>query len=755
MVPLKSFTKAFRGPSEEEIVQGLSADNMAPKSPPRLPREPFRNLPRMQDRRERYSDELSVEVEEPSLFPLPPSPGSSIGKRREADVPLDSDNGSSESSGAKSLGATGRAPIVGGTPLVKPFVKPKVGSGSTGSKPASVKPKSEPVHNRPNQADVGEPTTSKASMTSRRTASNAVITESPVSNTGDTQNLLTEIAKQDSKAAATGFEVNAIAAPPRSPATSLMEVATKEVVTIDEDADRNTIATEPPDLDELPKINRSSNQVTEIKCRASELNRDGEPNTDSRPAGTPSDSRPLNHEMLVPSVKVNVNGPSALLVNLESSFEVVAKNDGRIPLNGLAVRVAVPKHVTMGAFSASAGSAQLDHDQDGNAIVWQLEHLEAGESKALKLLLQSAQPEHFALGLEWTLMPQLAEIQLQVQQPQLAIAIEGPSEVEFGKAQTYRIRVKNPGNADAKDVEIALTAEPYGSNQSNIGDVAAGAERVVEVEMLFKQSGLLPVVATASSAVSQLKAQSAVDVQVRQSELIATWFGPAEFYQGSIVDYELELTNMGTIAAVGVECKVKLPQGAEGITLPPGATRSGDTVKWNVNRIEPSQKLQVPFRMTLSKLGENALAFEATCSSSVDAAATILTSIDSIADLHLAVMNPVAPAPVGQPVVYEIVITNRGKKAASGVEVVAQFSDGIEPIRLEGGAGRIITGQAIFNSIASIKPNEKLTLKVVAEASKSGVHRFRAEVKCIDSDADLLEEQSTRFLATGNRPDRR
>ena len=273
--------------------------------------------------------------------------------------------------------------------------------------------------------------------------------------------------------------------------------------------------------------------------------------------------------------------------------------------------------------------------------------------------------------------------------------------------------------------------------------------------MTFQQPGLLPVVASAHSTVSQLKAQSAVDVHVRQSELIATWFGPAEFYQGSIVDYELELTNTGTIAAVGVECKVKLPQGSEGVVLPPGTTRSGDSVKWEIKRIEPQEKLNIPFRMTLTKLGENAIEFDAKCSSSVDAAATIVTSIDSIADLHLAVSDPVAPAPVGQPVVYEIVITNRGKKAASGVEVVAQFSDGVEPIRLEGGAGRIVPGQAVFNSIASIKPNEKLTLKVIAEASKSGVHRFRTEVKCVESDADLLEEESTRFLATGTRPDRR
>ena len=100
-------------------------------------------------------------------------------------------------------------------------------------------------------------------------------------------------------------------------------------------------------------------------------------------------------------------------------------------------------------------------------------------------------------------------------------------------------------------------------------------------------------------------------------------------------------------------------------------------------------------------------------------------------------------------------ITNRGKKAASDIEVIAQFSEGIEPLRLEGHTGRVVPGQAIFNSIPSIQPNEKLVLRIVAEASKPGVHRFRTEVKSLGSDTDLLEEESTRYLATGLKPDRR
>jgi len=771
LVPLKSFTKAFRAPTEAEIEESMDVESLMPKSPPRLPREPFRNLTRSQERRDRANNDLSIEVEGPSLFPIPPNRGTQ--------APTKNDSGSGLASADSTpfpIGSSGRAPIVGGEPAVKPIAKPKSNTPPTMAKALSVQGKPENLNAK---ADTGTNTkndavTLESSSTSRRTASNAVITESPSPIVSDKPSLHEAVANRN-QSAATHVQDKALAdaALAASKTKNLLDLgdsnATHTIAnplapnTIPSEDDDSTTATSNPSTkpkeepassateenDDLPKINRSTNVASEMKRRSSDQR------GDERSSIGSTASPALRHEMSVPSVKVNVNGPSALLVNQEASYDVVAKNDGRSPLNGLAVRIAVPTHVNVGQFSASAGTAQLDNDQDGNAIVWQLDQLEAGESKNLRLILQSPKPEHFALGLEWTLMPQLAELPLQVHQPQLAVAIEGPSEVEFGKPQTYRIRVKNPGNADVKAVSIALTADPYGSNQSDIGDVAAGAERVVEVEMTFQQSGTLPVVATASSTVSQLKAQSAVDVQVRQSELTATWSGPSEYYQGSPTDYELELTNTGTIAAVGVECKIKLPQGSEGVTLPPGTTRSGDFVKWEIKRIEPQQKLSIPLRMTLTKIGENAIQFDAKCSSSNDANATILTNIDSIADLHLAVTDPVAPAPVGQPVVYEIVITNRGKKAASNVEVLAQFSEGVEPIRLEGGIGQIVPGQAIFNPVATIKPNEKLILKVVAEASKSGVHRFRTEVKCVGSDADLLEEESTRFLATSNKSDRR
>jgi len=146
------------------------------------------------------------------------------------------------------------------------------------------------------------------------------------------------------------------------------------------------------------------------------------------------------------------------------------------------------------------------------------------------------------------------------------------------------------------------------------------------------------------------------------------------------------------------------------------------------------------------------MAFQAGSDRNLVLESKITTRVEAIADLELSVKEPQAPAPVGTPVVYEIQVVNRGSKAAENVRVVAQFSEGIEPLKIEGHTGRIVPGQAVFDSLPQIGPKQTLILKVICQASNGGVHRFRAAVQSPDSQEDLLEEGSTRFVASGTKP---
>ncbi len=457
-------------------------------------------------------------------------------------------------------------------------------------------------------------------------------------------------------------------------------------------------------------------------------------------------------ELKQPGISINIAGPNAMVVGQETVYELVAKNHGNSNLNGLIVRLSLPNSIVIGNAVATSGATQPDREDGGNAILWEVETIPSGQTQSLKLPLKTASPEHFAMNVEWTALPQSQSLQVKVHEPKLDLALEGPAEAEYGVPVKYRLRVKNPGNAVAKMVEVRLAAESFGSNQSVVGDIAPGAERVIDVELLFEQGGVIPILATANSSVSHVQSQSQIDVRVRQAKLVAKWEGLTNYYQGSVGDYRLILTNEGDAAINQAKCSLSIPNGAEPIAMPPGSLRRGSSVQWDVKKLMPGESVTVPFKFTFAQLGQVELVLQAESKNSGSVVAKHSITVDAIEDLKLAVVPPVAPAPVDQPVPYEIEIHNRGTKAAQNVSVIAQFSEGVEPVKVEGHSGKIVPGQVVFESIASIGPNERVTLKVFAKASSSGIHRFRAEVKGSSGEADLVQEGSTRYMASGVQP---
>ena len=91
-----------------------------------------------------------------------------------------------------------------------------------------------------------------------------------------------------------------------------------------------------------------------------------------------------------------------------------------------------------------------------------------------------------------------------------------------------------------------------------------------------------------------------------------------------------------------------------------------------------------------------------------------------------------------------VVLHNRGSKAATDVQVLAHFSDFVEPNQVSGHQGEISVGKVVFDRVDRIEPGQTLKLQIEARANREGVHRFRAEVT--SGDVVLVAEESTRYL---------
>jgi uncharacterized repeat protein (TIGR01451 family) len=515
------------------------------------------------------------------------------------------------------------------------------------------------------------------------------------------------------------------------------------------DASNNSTSTELSlDTQTAPSTSVSSNKGTTLS--KPDIKTGTPTSTPANDASSPS-TQSKSLDMEIPSVLVRLAGPSDIPVGRKGEYELIAKNTGSIPLNGAIVRMDVPKGVTAEIDEAMKSQTESEPLEDGSlAIVWQVSELAAGQMQKLPIKLTAAEAKNFAIAMEWTVMPQNGELLVNVQKPDLQIGLEGPAEVSFGVPQIYRLKISNPGTAPAENVVLNLSAEPYGSNNSPLGTIAPGTNRVVEVELTFQQKGKLKIKAEATG--DNLKSASEIDVVVHQAMLDAAVKGIETEYVGAIVDYTLELTNSGDTASENVIAQVELPDGVKLVQLPNGARLSGKILLWEINSLNAGQSLTLTWQAELLSAGEKL--FQATCRGSAggSAVAQTKTLVDAVADLKLTLSDPPSPSPVGEEVVYELEIMNRGKQSANKVKVLAQFSEGIEPAGAVGAEHKLVPGQVLFEPIPSIAAGETVKLQVRALASEAGVHRFRIEVQTDDEEIHHVLEESTRYMQTAARP---
>jgi hypothetical protein len=175
------------------------------------------------------------------------------------------------------------------------------------------------------------------------------------------------------------------------------------------------------------------------------------------------------------------------------------------------------------------------------------------------------------------------------------------------------------------------------------------------------------------------------------------------------------------------------------------AILQGNALKWELNALAPGATRNFQLRCNMATTGEHLFAFDCAGTAAGNASVSIATRVESISDLVLTINDPTAPAPIGSEVTYEIVIRNRGSKEASEVRAVAQFSHGIEPQRIEGQSGEVVTGQVLFDAIPRIGAGQEVRLRVIAQATQAGHHRFRTEVR--SGDTVLVAEEATHYMS--------
>jgi hypothetical protein len=191
---------------------------------------------------------------------------------------------------------------------------------------------------------------------------------------------------------------------------------------------------------------------------------------------------------------------------------------------------------------------------------------------------------------------------------------------------------------------------------------------------------------------------------------------------------------------------LRIPTGATYVSGIDGATENAGRLAWHLRELPPGEEKTFNVELAYDKAGMLQCEALASAAAEVTATAQCETRVEAIADLNMVVNDPQGPKAVGDEVIYEIRVTNRGSKAAMKVSLLGQFSNGVEPIRVEGATAELVPGQVLFQEIPRIEAGQTVALKIVARADKAGNHRFRSVLKCADPETELIAEDMTRFF---------
>ncbi len=469
------------------------------------------------------------------------------------------------------------------------------------------------------------------------------------------------------------------------------------------------------------------------------------------PAAVPAAERP-DERLLVSRrsavLVVETLGPRQIVIGKEATFQVKLQNLGDVAAMGVEVRVQTPAGAEITGANPSRGSTG-GHPVQGQPLIWNVVSLPARGTEVLDLQILPRQSNAFDLSVAWTMQPDASQTMIEVQEPQLQLAIAGPTEVLYGDTQVYQLTIANPGTGDAENVQVQLMPIEGGDQPmavQDVGTIAAGAKRQLELELTARQAGHIHIDATATADLG-LEARASEKVLVRRASLTVDVIGPAAKYTGTMAEYKFRVANPGNAPAEHLEIVAQLPPGCEYVESTNGGRldKEAHTLSWTVDELAPDREMVFSVQVTLQQPGSNMLNVTAKADRELADSGGATTIVETLADLKLEISDPRGPLPVNEDTVYELRLWNRGSKAARDIEVVVFFSEGVEPVSAQGGTHRLAPGQVVFNAIPSLGVDDEIKFKIVARATRPGNHVFRTEVQCQDAGTRLAAEETTHF----------
>ena len=432
-------------------------------------------------------------------------------------------------------------------------------------------------------------------------------------------------------------------------------------------------------------------------------------------------------------LEVTKTGPATAQIGSQVTYSIRVLGTGTGASTGVTLVDTVPDGMS---FVSSSVPSTVAEDQ----VTLSLGTLNPTESTTVEIVLQADEAGEWTNTVDVTSVEGAlanGEATTRVVEPTLTIEKVGPETAVLNAEFDYTITVTNVGEGVATSPVVTdtlpagleyVSSVPSGTASGstvtwNLDDMDADATATITLRVRGVTASELENTVSVSFGGSDFEPEASATTNILASGISLVKTGRTAIFVGSQATYTLKVTNDGDVPLTGVTITENIPDGLSYVSSSPAGTVSadGDQVTWNIAG-ELAVDAEVSVTVTLRSDQEGTATNTASVTSAegaADPAALTITSLPA-PGASIQITDSVDPVEEGELVSFTVRVSNQGRSAMTGVQVVVPIpaalsitavSDGQASISADGStvtfalSGSLLTGQN-FSFTITARANE-------------------------------------------------
>ncbi|MGC4030314.1 MAG: hypothetical protein QM754_01005 [Tepidisphaeraceae bacterium] len=319
-----------------------------------------------------------------------------------------------------------------------------------------------------------------------------------------------------------------------------------------------------------------------------------------------------------------------------------------------------------------------------------------------------------------------------------------PSEVQVNKPFTYDIKVTNIAKLKLEGVEISETVPgtfkikdvtegtPDGKPNTvtyQVGSLEPGDSKIVRLTGTALQSGTLGSTITAKYNTALMMATNVIAPALK-----LTIAGSGDVMKTDALAYKLTVTNTGSGDAKNVKVESVLP---DGLVTPDGKA----AVAFDAGTLGGGESREFAFTAKANKTGAYDIKATARADEGLASEPAVQKTAVKAPWLQIAKTGP-EKAFIGQPIAYEISVTNKGDGVAKDTVIFDNLPAGVT-VQAASDNARTDAGGKVRWDVGELAPGATKKVAVVVTASVAGEMKSAASASATGADTQAAFAQTT------------